>query len=303
MMNISAVERDTGLGKDTLRVWERRYDFPQPVRDANGERLYPAEQVERLRQIKRLMDQGHRPGRLFAASAEELLAIAGTRRAVEPAELEKPAGEQDTVDRIVALLKSHNAPGLRQSLHQAMMRQGLHSFVLGTVVPLNRAVGEAWMRGELEVFEEHLYSEQMKSLLRQAITNLPAGDSTQPRILLTTVPDELHVLGLLMAECLLALDGANCISLGTQTPLMDIRLAAEAHHADIVALSFSSAYPSRQIAPLLNQLRELLPATIDLWAGGAGTERLPVIDGVTPLPSLEDALTALRQKRDRPAVQ
>ena len=91
MMNISAVERDTGLGKDTLRVWERRYDFPQPVRDANGERLYPAEQVERLRQIKRLMDQGHRPGRLFAASAEELLAHAGTRRAGEPAGIEKPA--------------------------------------------------------------------------------------------------------------------------------------------------------------------------------------------------------------------
>ena len=132
MMNISAVERDTGLGKDTLRVWERRYDFPQPVRDANGERLYPAEQVERLRQIKRLMDQGHRPGRLFAASAEELLAIAGTRRAAAPAEIEKPAGEQDTVDRIVALLKSHNAPGLRQSLHQAMMRQGLTAAATGS---------------------------------------------------------------------------------------------------------------------------------------------------------------------------
>ena len=39
MMNIAAVERDTGIGKDTLRVWERRYGFPQPQRDANGERL------------------------------------------------------------------------------------------------------------------------------------------------------------------------------------------------------------------------------------------------------------------------
>jgi len=46
-MNISAVERDTGLGKDTLRVWERRYGFPQPTRDDNGERVYPAEQVDR----------------------------------------------------------------------------------------------------------------------------------------------------------------------------------------------------------------------------------------------------------------
>ncbi|HRI93726.1 MAG TPA: MerR family transcriptional regulator, partial [Accumulibacter sp.] len=33
VMNIGAVERDTGLGKDTLRVWERRYGFPQPTRD------------------------------------------------------------------------------------------------------------------------------------------------------------------------------------------------------------------------------------------------------------------------------
>ena len=38
-LSIAAVERDTGLAKDTLRVWERRYGFPQPVRDAFDERL------------------------------------------------------------------------------------------------------------------------------------------------------------------------------------------------------------------------------------------------------------------------
>ena len=61
--NIAAVERDTGLSKDVLRMWERRYGFPVPDRDGNGERSYPAEQVERLRLIKRLMDAGHRPGK------------------------------------------------------------------------------------------------------------------------------------------------------------------------------------------------------------------------------------------------
>ena len=75
--NIAAVERDTGLSKDVLRMWERRYGFPVPERDANGERLYPAAQVERLRLIKRLMDQGHRPGKLIAAPAEELATLAG----------------------------------------------------------------------------------------------------------------------------------------------------------------------------------------------------------------------------------
>jgi len=294
MMNIGAVERDTGLGKDTLRVWERRYGFPRPVRDGNGERLYSTEQVDRLRLIKRLMDQGHRPGRLFSASEEDLLLLASSSPSVERG---APIDDQGVVAQILALIKSHDAQGLRQALNQAMMRQGLHHFVLDTVVPLNRIVGDSWMRGELEVFEEHLYSEQMKSLLRQAISSLPASANGRPRILLTTVPDERHVLGLLMVEGLLALDGATCISLGVQTPLSDIRQAAEAHSADIVALSFSSAFPARQIAPLLSQLREILPLTVELWAGGAGTQRLQAIEGVTALPTLEDALAALRSRQ------
>ena len=68
-LGIAAVERDTGLGKDTLRVWERRYGFPQPLRDACGERVYPAEQVDQLRLIKRLIDQGRRPGALLRQSS------------------------------------------------------------------------------------------------------------------------------------------------------------------------------------------------------------------------------------------
>ena len=160
---ISAVERDTGLSKDTLRVWERRYGFPQPLRDANGERLYSSEQVERLRLIKRLMDQGHRPGRLFSASEDDLLLLAG---ASAPAQQATATAAPSVVSQILALIRAHDVPGLRHALNQTMMRQGLQHFVLDTVVALNLSVGEAWMRGEFEVFEEHLYSEQMKSLLR-----------------------------------------------------------------------------------------------------------------------------------------
>ena len=63
-LSIAAVERDTGLSKDTLRVWERRYGFPAPRRDAIGERAYTLEQVDKLRIVKRLLDAGHRPGRI-----------------------------------------------------------------------------------------------------------------------------------------------------------------------------------------------------------------------------------------------
>ena len=291
LMNIAAVERETGLGKDTLRVWERRYGFPRPERDQHGERAYPLDQVEKLRLIKRLMGQGWRPGRLLAKPDEELASLAAPAEAA-PDEVAGGSLHLTVVD----LIRQHDIPALGNALRQALHRQGLQQFVLETVSALNRAIGEAWMRGEIQVFEEHLYTEQMQALLRQAIGALPPG-SGRPRILLTTVPEEQHILGILMSEALLTLEGAGCVSLGTQTPLADIGLAAQAQQADIVALSFSSAFPTRQVAPLLKQLRGMLAANIEVWAGGAGIERVAAPEGVRIMGSLDAALEGLAQWR------
>ncbi|WP_298398347.1 MerR family transcriptional regulator [uncultured Azonexus sp.] len=292
--NIAAVERETGLSKDVLRVWERRYGFPSPERDSTGERQYSAEQVDRLCQIKRLMDRGHRPGKLIALPTEEL-AVLAPRHATPAGE---PAASADTDDlaALIELIRRHDATGFTQAMQQRVARQGLQRFVQDTIAPLSWQIGQAWESGRIEVFEEHLFTELSKRLLRQNIAALPAGRG-HPRILLTTVPEEQHVLGLLMAEALFCLEGAECIPLGTQMPLMEIVRASEAHAADIVALSFSSAFPARQVAPLLQQLRAMLPAEVSLWAGGAGVQRSAAIPGVSLLLTLEDALQALHGRQ------
>ncbi|WP_306604575.1 MerR family transcriptional regulator [Azonexus sp.] len=282
--NIAAVERDTGLSKDVLRVWERRYGFPTPERDANGERCYPPDQVERLRLIKRLMDQGHRPGKLLGIPADELSQLMPRRQ------LRPPPATADLTE-LLALIKQHDAAGFQHAMQQRLARQGLQGFVQDTVAPLTEQVGAAWEDGSFEVFEEHLFTELTKRLLRQSISSLPAGHG--PRLLLTSVPNEEHVLGLLMVETLFALEGADCIPLGPQMPLFDIARAARAHAADIVALSFSQAFPQRRIPGLLLQLRQALPANIELWVGGGGIARLSPLDGVLLLPGFAEALDAL----------
>jgi methanogenic corrinoid protein MtbC1 len=261
--NIAAVERDTGLSKDVLRMWERRYGFPQPDRDSNGERCYPADQVERLRLIKRLMDAGHRPGKLIATPVEELAGFVSRRAKARPGNESSDGSE---LSDLLALIKQHDSNGFQQAMQQRLARQGLQRFVQDTIAPLTFRVGEAWEDGSVEVFEEHLFTELTKRLLRQAIAGLPSGQRS-PRILLTSVPDEPHVLGLLMVEALFALEGAECIPLGTQMPLLEIGRAASAHRAHVVALSFSVAFPQRQIPGLLQQLRMVLAPEIELWVG------------------------------------
>lgn len=291
-LNISAVERETGLSKDVLRIWERRYGFPRPGRDDNAERQYAAADVAKLRTIKRLMDTGLRPGKLIRQSLEDLNALAEKR--IHPRrDALAPAMERD----VLAVLKSHDVAGLQALLANLLLRQGVQRFVMETIAPLNRAVGEAWMRGELQVFEEHLYTELTQAVLHSALAAFARQPGT-PRILLTTVPGEQHGLGLLMVDALLTPEGAQCISLGTQTPFEDIRRAAAAHKVNIVALSFSSAFPLRQAGDALALLRRQLPSTVALWAGGEHLRRVRKnLSGVQLLSELADALETLRSWR------
>ncbi|HSD61687.1 MAG TPA: cobalamin B12-binding domain-containing protein [Burkholderiales bacterium] len=281
---ISAVERDTGLSKDTLRIWERRYGFPLPARDHYGERLYLPKDVEKLRLLKRLLDRGHRPGRLMAMDVKELAALAVP--SAEAREAEAPAAH---VAEFLERLKAHDAQGLRNYLSQALARQGLQRFVDETVAPLNAAIGEGWERGGIEVYEEHLYTEQVQRILRSAILGLPAP-RPEPSILLTTLPGEQHGLGLLMAEAVLSVEGANCVCLGVEVPVPDIAQAALRHGAHVVGLSFSMAFPVTGVAEGLQNLRTLLPPTVALWAGGRGVahvkRRVPGVELVSGLRSL-----------------
>jgi methanogenic corrinoid protein MtbC1 len=290
--NIAAVERDIGLSKDVLRVWERRYGFPAPERDVHGERLYPLEQVERLRLIKRLMDQGHRPGRLIATPALELgdLSLPQLRGVSS-----EPAVGAEELDDLLTLVKQHDAEGFSHVMQQRLARQGLQRFVQDTFAPLTQRVGIAWEQGRFEIFEEHLFTELGKRVLRQAIAAVPGG--REPRVLLTSLPEEPHALGLLMVEAMLVIEGAHCIPLGTQMPLLEVAHAAQAHRADIVALSFSAAFPARQIPLLLQQLRALLGSAVELWAGGGGMRRNAPLGGVRRVAALSDLVTALAEWR------
>ncbi|KPF69640.1 cobalamin-binding protein [beta proteobacterium AAP99] len=266
-LSIAAVERDTGLSKDTLRVWERRYGFPQPARDAFGERTYPMDQVDKLRVIRRLMDAGHRPGKIIPLSIEQLQAMS---EATVP-EPRRFAGSQaltEPLEHYIELVKAHQIEELRRSLSQALLRVGLARFVTDIISPLTQMVGDAWARGYLEIFEEHLYTESVQVILRNAINTIPQPGK-RPRILLTTFPQEPHGLGLLMAEALLALEGGRCISLGTQTPIWDIVLAATSQNCDIVALSFSACLNPNSVIEGLDDLRAKLPGQMEIWAGGS----------------------------------
>jgi DNA-binding transcriptional MerR regulator len=299
---IATVERETGISKDTLRVWERRYGFPRPERDSRGERVYPPDQVEKLRVISRLLDRGMRPGQIMKVPLSELIERFRAREPDRSADEGAGGALVSMVEEAMASLKSYDEAALRTHLSRMLLRLGLQRFVIELAVPLNERVGDAWSRGEIAVSQEHIYTEQMQCLLRQGIGSIPAGPR-QPKVMLTTLPGEEHQLGLLMAHVCLAAEGARCVSLGVQTPAWDVVQAARRQGIDVVGLSFSEALKLNVACDMLADLRGRLPATIEIWAGGKLWTRarrpVPGVRFVTLLTQIPAALAAQRESRGR----
>ena len=281
LYSIGVVERDTGIGRDTLRVWERRYGFPETVRNGKGERGYTELQLRRLQRIRRLLDHGLRPGKLLPLNDQALDELEASLLPEETEVLD------EAVSAALDAIRSADGTRVQRLFQQQYETQGMQGFVLKTAVPLLRVVGELWMTGQLQVFQEHFLSQQLIRFLNARIANLQQG-AKKPVVLLATLPGEEHTLGLLLVAAMLSSHGISTINLGGEVPMDQICQAVKQFRADIVGITFSGAYQYKNIRTHLVELHEQIPDTVDIWAGGEGVRRLRKLpNGVTKFNSLE----------------
>ena len=261
-LSIDEISRDTGLGKDQLRVWERRYGFPVPFRDENGNRRYSLQQLECLREVRRLIDQGRRPGQLLKPDLCETL----LQDSLPMSEETDDAGQVD------AWMQMEHQQ-LARLLRQKMDQHSIEDLLQQVVQPLIHAVGERWGSGRIAIFEEHRVSQLLNTILGHCLLQLQPTEN-MPCMVFSTVPGERHQLGLLMAELTMRQQGCRTINLGTEMPLDELVAAAKAYQASYIALSFSVNMSRRKVINALESLLSLCPETITIIAGGRGIASL-----------------------------
>ncbi len=271
--SIRVTSRLTSIELDTLRMWERRYGFPRPERTSGGSRLYSQADVEALKLIKRALDQGYRAGEVVGKSVAELSKLVlVSSQAPSPAPTATP-----TVATVLSALTRHDLARVRAELRQAAVMLGPRRFVVEVVHPLCARVGELWSDGTLEVRHEHMLSECSFAQLRvlmSAYEDRPGA----PRVLLATLPDERHGLGLAMLEVYLATSHVTPVFLGVDTPADQIVKAARSHEVDAVGLSVTLVSDLDSTKRHVRWLLAERPRRVSLWVGGAGGAELGLHD-------------------------
>jgi DNA-binding transcriptional MerR regulator/methylmalonyl-CoA mutase cobalamin-binding subunit len=269
--SIRVVSRLSGISADTLRMWERRYGFPNPTRLPNGNRVYSSETVQRLVLVARALDAGFRPREVVGqelAALEKMLLRSAQQAAPAPG-----TGGEPWRPVMEAICKS-DVNALRSRLRQLVATLGAKRFVVDVVSPLLVEVGRAWAAGSIDVRHEHLASEALTTQIRLLLASFEDTAGGKPTVVLATLPQEQHRLGMEMAALYLAAEGTSIRLLGADTPADQLVEAAKQLRANVVALSVSASSDPIAAGGYLRWIMGELPESVRVWLGGANAPRV-----------------------------
>ncbi|MCC6869489.1 MAG: MerR family transcriptional regulator [Burkholderiales bacterium] len=275
-LHIREVVRSTGLRREQLYMWQRRYGFPSPLRDPFGDRLYPPDQVARLKLIKQLLSEGWRAGAVVPLADSALQSMLGIA-------VDEPAPLPPEIDTAVKLLAQHRVGEMQNHLSKLLVSQGLRKFLEQTLIPLNEVVHERVVRGEMQSFQELRFADLAQRLLRD-VTRLvrPTRDARQ--VLLATPPNDPNQLGLAILELLLFTEGVNCLALGAGVPAQEIAGAADAYKVSLVMLLFDRGISGKIAGQEIRGLRAALASAVPLVVSGRAVNLL-----AKPIPEVHTA--------------
>lgn len=133
------------------------------------------------------------------------------------------------------------------------------------IAPIMRTVGDAYLRGDLSVGNEHRITYLMRDLLVRMstdpmwATNGQHKEAPPPRAVLGCIRSQAHELGCLMAKLVLESHGWEVIYLGLNVPTEDFAKLQTEYNASIICIALMppSTHPEvHHVIELLEQVYE-----------------------------------------------
>jgi methanogenic corrinoid protein MtbC1/DNA-binding transcriptional MerR regulator len=287
---IHRVAKLTGLSKDVIRIWERRYGLVKPSRSSNRYREYSDEEVALLRFVKNQMEQGATIGALAAEGHDSLVA---RMRIATPVSAEDQKPHDRLLDDLIGSLDPLDKAGFERKLNGAVAVIPFEEAVQRILLPLQRRIGELWHEGRLSVAVEHYVTKIIQQKLFSVMNQLPVNEFG-PRVLIACLEGETHEIGAQTVAFIAATKGCHVYYLGPNLPNSDLVTFCEKINPDLVLLSLTEVKPD---AAALQQLRELsqIATRWPVAVGGQGARAMGDLLHDAKIELLDD-LTALHSR-------
>ena len=238
LFNIGAVSRMTDIAETTLRVWERRYDFPKSARTAGGHRLYSQQDVMRLQWVKLRIDEGMQTNQAIRALQHverEGDILPSTPSPMAAARTGNGNSLETMHQSLLDSLLAHDAEAASRVLSDVLALYPMENLIFDMILPVLNDIGEAWSSGQLDVATEHFATNHLRQHLLMWTRTGPPSYHVSP-VVLACAPGELHEGSLLILSVLLRRLRWPVIYLGQTMPLSDLVTFVKEVDASILVL-------------------------------------------------------------------
>ena len=287
LIPIRTVSSLTGVNAVTLRAWERRHALIKPLRTPNGHRLYTMADVEMIRRVLSLLDDGMAIGQV--RQVLETNPVHVDPQPITPSGTDPWSNHQR---RLLRAITEFDERALNEIYNEILALYPVGVVTNRLIVPLLQELGERWAQGEGSIAEEHFFSVFLRNKLGARFHHL-GGSRHGPKLLAACLPGEQHEVGLLLFT-LAALDwNHQVVLLGPNMPLEELPPVAARAAAHAITLSGSATIAISVIEQELSQLCRAV--SIPVFIGGPIIEQhLDAVRAAGAIPLGDDLNLALR---------
>ncbi|TVQ94456.1 MAG: MerR family transcriptional regulator [Deltaproteobacteria bacterium] len=253
----------TGIPRNTLLAWERRYGVPKPNRTDGGHRVYDDEDVQILHRLTQLLEKGHRIG-----EAVELL-----RKTGEPARADGEQPLDHLRDALRGALLAFDRVEADRAFH-LISTYPIRRMIDDVLLPVLRDVGDRWHAGSVSIAQEHFTSAFVREQLITVLHRLESGPAGGPVALCAGFPGEQHEIPLLAVAVKLALRGWRIVYLGADLPLEDLDGLLHTRDVALICQSLINRREPDAVREHAQRLLTMTPPSTMLALGGPGVEPL-----------------------------
>jgi MerR family transcriptional regulator, light-induced transcriptional regulator len=227
IFNLKAVLKETGMGADTLRAWERRYGIPKPQRTPGGHRLYSEYDISLIKWLIARQSEGLSISRAVEMWREQtsngkdpLETMPGPRPGSFGAQaiyLSPETGLDALRAQWLTACLNFNEMAAEQALNQAFSLYPVETVATDLIARGLSEIGMLWYENRASVQQEHFASSLAMRRINTLISAAPSPGRPHT-ILIGCPPNEWHNFSGLLLALLLRRRSLNVIYLGANVP-------------------------------------------------------------------------------------
>jgi len=257
---IKTVSELTGIPKNTLVAWERRYGLPNPNRAPNGYRLYSEDDVAQLVRIKSALDDG-----LKISEAIDRI----ERRPEPPASRAFESSSFEDIRReLLTSLLDFDRPRA-EGIVRRLVGVPFPTLIDDIYFPLLKQIGDGWQDGRVTVAQEHHASSFLRDQMVAMLLSVGSGPEHGPRVACVTFPNEHHEIPVIGLSIRLALAGCHVTYLGANLPAQALVTFALRHQPQWLCVSVIESIGVDTLEAYTREVRDGVPQA-HLAMGGYG---------------------------------